>query len=306
MSSAFILPLQISHKPFKLSSNRCPRLVSIPARNRPHFQQVRPPSCAIEPGERESSQSPTPRAVRTNRVLLTVVYASFLIYAVFFAPGDWHDSYELQKLLDLDFERSNDAFVALIGLSIVTTFNYIGSFNAGISRQTRPSSPFTILATFLGYFAVGPYLIFRKYVPKVSRDEILAQPVTIRMIEAPWFSIPFVILSLGAYAYAFGSFEPGGEIIHDLLFYSSFANLLRISRTDAFVNIVCIDFVIRTFLLWGPLTEDMRRRGWFEQDNVGVSTLTALTILCTPGLGPALYLSTKSELPTEEQIRDSS
>lgn len=314
MSFAFILPFRIPNRHLTLSKGKDPRrhsahsvwTIKISAQERPNLQQFPPPFPSIESDHQKPPQSPTPGLVRINRVLLSIAYVSFIIYAVAFAPGDWHNSYELEKLLDLDFDRSNDAFIALVGLSIVTTVNYIGALNAGRPRQTRPSAPFTTLATFFGFFAIGPYLILRKYAPKVWREEILKQPAATQVVEKSWAFIPSVIVSLGLYAYAFGSFEPGGEIIHDILFYSSFANLIRISGTDKFVHIVCIDFVIRTFLLWGPLTEDMRRRGWFGEDNFGVSVITAFTILCTPGLGPALYLSTKSELPTAGEVTKSS
>lgn len=313
MSSAFILPFQTSTYHLQLPNGKDPRRhsvhsvrqVTISAQNRPNLPPVPSPLSSTDPSSQKPPQSPSPRIIRINRIILSIAYVSFVIYAAAFAPRDWHSSYELQKLLDLDFGRSNDAFIALVGLSLVTTSNYIGALNAGAPRQTIPSTPFTILATFFGFFAIGPYLIFRKYASKVSQEEFSTQPRSIQVIENSWFFIPFVVVSLGVYAYAFGSFEPGGEIIHDLLFYSSLENLLRISKTDAFVNIVCVDFVIRTFLLWGPLTEDMRRRGWFSSDNRGVSIITALIILCTPGLGPSLYLSTKSELPTKDEKTNS-
>lgn len=312
MPSAFILPFQTTTFRLQLPTGRGPRRrpvcgvrsVTISAQDRPNLHPVPPPLSQTDLNSQKPPQLPSPRTIRINRIILSVAYVSFVIYATAFAPGDWHSSYELQKLLDLDFERSNNAFIALVGLSLVTTGNYIGVLNAGTTRQTKPSAPFTILAAFLGFFAVGPYLIFRKYASRVSLEEFSTQSRVTQMIENSWFFIPFVVASLGVYAYAFGSFEPGGEITHDLLFYSSIESLLRISKTDAFVNIVCVDFVIRTFLLWGPLTEDMRRRGWFGSDNRGVSVITALIILCTPGLGPSLYLSTKSELPNKDEIAD--
>lgn len=52
-----------------------------------------------------------------------------------------------------------------------------------------------------------------------------------------------------------------------------------------------------SLLTWGPLTEDMRRRGWFTPGSEFESNITAASILSTPGFGAAVYLVLRPRLP---------
>lgn len=121
------------------------------------------------------------------------------------------------------------------------------------------------------------------------------------MLESRWLSVGTLLFSLWCYAFSLGIFTPGGQQYRDVVFYASGVNLLRLLSTDRFVSVTSADFVILSVIIWGPLTEDMSRRGWFVKGKKLESALTALSFMLVPVLGPALYLATRSSLPEREE-----
>lgn len=121
------------------------------------------------------------------------------------------------------------------------------------------------------------------------------------MLENRWLSVGTLLFSLWCYGFSLGLFTPGGQQYRDVVFYASSVNLMHLISTDRFVSTTCADFVISSLIIWGPLTEDMSRRGWFVKGKELESALTALSFMLIPVLGPALYLVTRSPLPEHKE-----
>lgn len=195
---------------------------------------------------------------------------------------------------------------------LATEFNIIGALginyamilNPGASRQRKwvPTSFFSTMGVFFGFFAVGPYLTVREYAPQVTKSEVEERGLFNRALESRWLALFTVAVNLGWYAYGFGLFYKGSELWHDFTFFSSLIEMARFIQTDKFVRIMSIDFATLSLFLWGPLTEDMRRRGWFKKDNGFESICTAISILMTPALGPSIYALFRPSLPDKIQV----
>lgn len=237
-------------------------------------------------------------SIALQRYVTGFTYAAFVVYALFFAPGSISESVEYGKLFSGNFNDTNDIFFAIFNLVGATCINFAVLLNAGASRQTRlPTRWFSLLGVFVGFFALGPYLTARDYAPSATVEDVEKAGFISRILESRLFSIGNFLYTLWIYAFAFGLFSPGSEQLHDVMFYSSLVELGRMFTSDRAVCITIIDTVVLSIGTLGALTEDMKRRGWFEKGREGESLLTALSIILAPGLGPALYLALRPRLP---------
>lgn len=233
------------------------------------------------------------------RIGLGVMYILFEVYGLFFSPSDINNSLVLKQIFSGQFQEINMIYAAIFTLLGAIGVNYAMLLNAGASRQRKflPTSIFSLSSIFLGFFSVGPYLIFRQFAPNVTRNEVDERGSLAKLLESRWLGLFNLVICVGCYIYGFGLLLQGSETWHDMVFFSSFVNLLRLFSSDKFVNVSCVDFLALSLLSWGPLSEDMRRRGWFCAGKNVESTITALIILSTPALGPALYLTLRPSLP---------
>lgn len=220
-----------------------------------------------------------------------MLYLGFAIYSFFFAPGDFRNSAQLNAILSMDLNNVNPLFFAIFNILGATGINYAVALNGGAPRQPRwlPTRVFTLVSVFVGWIAAGPYVTLRRYVPQISMEEVRSFGFLSRLFETRWFSLGTLAICVYSYAYAFGLFVTGSETLHDLMFFSSVVELFRLIQSDRVVHVSCVDFVFLSTLFWGPLTEDMRRRGWFAPGKNVESILTAAIIMSTPALGPSLY-----------------
>lgn len=247
-------------------------------------------------------------SLRNGRIALAATYFAFVTYAFGFAPGSFLESEQTAGIFSRHFEEVNMIFFAIFNLLGAMGLNLATLLNAGASRQLKilPTEFFTAAGTFLGFAAIGPYLILRKYAPKVNWKEVRSRSVISRVLESRVFAISVSLFCAWAYAYGFGVFvdTAGDGALKDLIFVSSFAELARLVQIDRVVSVSCVDVLALSVATWGPLTEDMKRRGWFTEKRYGESLATALLILSTPGLGVALYSAlrpTSTELEKEQQ-----
>lgn len=237
-----------------------------------------------------------------SRMALGVFYTGFIVYSFFLAPGSVTDG-QIINILSGKLDGVNDLFFAVFNLLGATGLNYVALLNAGASNQKRlPTELFSVSSFFFGFFAIGPYLVGRKYVPNATREDIHERGLLSRIFESRIFSVGTVIYALWAYAFAFGLFTPGTMEYHDVLLYSSWVNLTRLAAVDRGVCVSCLDFVTLSSLVWGPLTEDMTRRGWFRKGKEMESIISALSFMMVPALGPAVYLVLRSRLPGREKV----
>lgn len=307
--SAFSKPSVIVH-----SSNRCRRPIAvkrIPRRTKheSHRQLARCMQVDDQVDDRtentesvsESNGSPEAPRIQTERYIAGAAYVAFLAWGFILAPGDPNDLGQIGLILKGQLNNVNDLFFAIFNLLGSIATSYAVLLSGGAPRQSKlPTGLFSLGGMVIGFAALGPYLIGRDYVPSVSREEVNRGGRISRVLESRWFSVGTVIYSLWIYAFAFGLFTPGSVELHDLIFYSAGVDLGRLFMNDRFACNTMVDAVILSIGMWGPLTEDMKRRGWFVEGRMTESVLTALSFLSAPGLGTALYLVLRPRLPSNE------
>ena len=236
------------------------------------------------------------------RIPILLAYIGFVLYGFFLGPGSNASSDVLRKTLAGSYDEINDLFFAIFNLMGALGLVYASILNPGAAQQSKlPTGIFSFLGMFLGFIGIGPYVIARDYVPSVTKEQVEKKGVISKVLESRIFGLFPLIYSLWAYSFAFGIFTPGTESWHDVVFYSAAVDLWRLCKSDRFVSSTTIDFITLSSLLWGPLTEDMKRRGWFIKGREGDSILTALSILMVPVIGPALYLVVRPRLPEKSK-----
>lgn len=249
----------------------------------------------------KEEETNAPSYVTIEKYLTAAAYAGFVIYGAFFAPGSFSEPGELQKILSGNLAEANDIFFAIFNLIGAIGINYAAVFNAGAAKQKKLSTNlFSSVGLLLGFLVLGPYMIGRTQVRKVTREEVEARGVFSRILESRIFGATVLMYCIWIYGFTFGLFTPGSEQLHDAMFYAAGVDLSRLFVTDRFVAMTTIDTCLLALLFWGPLTEDMRRRGWFASGQETESWLTALSILSAPGLGAALYLVLRPRLPSAQ------
>lgn len=249
---------------------------------------------------------PSRTTVLVTRVLMGVAYVGFLSYGLFLGPGSsLNDSKELENLIAMNFEDVNVVVWSVFFLLGAMPLNYAVALNPGASdKQRLPFLPSALLSFFTGFGGIGPYLITRKYVPSISKQEVASRGIVARILESRWTSVGTAIFSLYCYVRCLGFFANANDALRDIMFYSSFVDFVRLTRADRFVSTSTADLILLSVLLWGPLTEDMRRRGWFVKGGEIESALTALSILAVPGFGAALYFVLRPPLPDQTKTDD--
>lgn len=228
---------------------------------------------------------------------------AFVSFTFILGPGPLSDLGEIGKILKGQLDDVNDIFYAIFNLMGGMAVNYAALLNPGATEQKRflPFEPFGIAGLFFGFLGLGPYLVGRNYVPKVAAEQVQGRGWFSRILESRWLGLGTILFSVWCYSFAFGVFTPGTQEFRDIVFYASGKNLWRLIQSERGVSSTCIDFVVLSTLIWGPLTEDMSRRGWFVKGREFESTLTAISFMLLPVFGPALYLSTRPSLPARKK-----
>lgn len=243
---------------------------------------------------------PSRATVLGTRILMGVVFVGFVSYALFLGPGSLTDSKELENILTMNFEDVNVVVFAIFCLLGAIPMNYAVALNPGVSKEQKvPFLPSALSSFFAGFAGIGPYLITRKYVPLITKQEVESRGIVARILESRWTSVGTAIFSIYSYVRCLGFFANANEALRDAMFYSSFVDFVRLIKVDRFASVATVDFILLSVFLWGPLTEDMRRRGWFFKGGQIESVLTALSILAVPGFGAALYFVLRPPLPDQ-------
>lgn len=233
-----------------------------------------------------------------ERYAVGALYISFAASVLVFGPGTLGDPGQFGMILAGKLEDVNDIFFAIFNLFGATSVVLAAILNAGAPRQQQLRTDlFSLSGLFLGFWAFGPYLVARQYVPQVHLEEVLDRGVLSRILESKTLALATILYAVWAYSFALGLFTPGTIEYHDVLLYAAVTDLVRVFSQDRGVFSTCVDFLIMNTIIWGPLTEDMSRRGWFKNGRYIESTLTALSFVLIPVVGPAVYLLLRPSLP---------
>mmetsp|Transcript_12499 Transcript_12499/g.17038 ORF Transcript_12499/g.17038 Transcript_12499/m.17038 type:complete len:307 (-) Transcript_12499:29-949(-) len=219
-----------------------------------------------------------------SQPILIATYLAAIAYTITVAPQGTSEQ-DAQLVLDL-FTKGpfspdvNGLFFAQFNaLGVIPALYAAYLAPADDEDQVVPQLPFTIGSFFLGFFALGPYLILRK--PKVAVAPLEEQGMLGKYFEAPVNK--YIISGWAVVAAVLGvaSVVTGGDNV--------VAEYVHLFQTNQLVNVSAIDCLILSTLVYGPFTEDMERRG---RD----SSMTAKLFFMIPLIGPALYYLDRPDL----------
>lgn len=202
-----------------------------------------------------------------------LVWLAFVTYAFVFAPPDRSDTFDLiQRLINMDTEGINPAIVALFNLMGVYPLIYGCLLFADGQGQKVPAWLFFLGSMFVGAFALLPYCALREPNPQF------------RGVPNWWIKITdsritgFLLASAAIFLLLYG------------IRYGDWADFFYQWRTNRFIHVMSLDFVLLSLLFPWLLADDMARRGL--QDNY----LLYLLVSAVPLLGPAIYLTVRPNL----------
>eukprot|EP00904_Undaria_pinnatifida_P006522 jgi/Undpi1/29/HiC_scaffold_1.g00029.m1 len=202
-----------------------------------------------------------------RRSLLFGVWLPFVAYAFGpWSPGQPGDPKDIELVTHLydTFGPETAVFSSI--------FNALGFLPAMMGRQPVPPQPFVFGAFALGFFALGPYLALRNYLPEVDSegDEVSTLE---KLVTSKVSAVLFLALSSYCVVSFFSAVaDPAAVTSYVDLFWSS--KLAHISTLDAVVlSAAAVD----------PLREDMVRRGWEPE-------AAKVALFAVPLVGLALWL----------------
>lgn len=258
-----------------------------------------PTALSVKRGRSSVTPAPAPPAAdgffapeaRTPARTLGIfaLWAALIGYVAVGAPGRDEaaqalDADLLAKLIANPFDPScPPLFTVLFNFMGIWPAAYAGVLLPGAAKQTPvPAAPFVLGSVAFGMFALSPYLALRRYTPGgvVASDANAA---------TRWFEgkLNAGLLLGGALALsAFGATANGGDV------GASFAEYKALFDSQLFVHVTTLDFCALWLLFYGPLVEDMRRRGMDE----GLAPLFA----AVPIFGATTYLLVRPPLPEAE------
>lgn len=202
-----------------------------------------------------------------RRLLYGGLWIAFVLYATLFAPPDRPEETRvlLENLISGHVADLNPLLVAEFNLMGVLPLAYWCLLLTDGRGQRLPAWPFAALMMGVGGFALLPYMAWRQPVYPVPGQLNL----WLRLWESRWTALAIslgalVLLGFGAIAGDWGAF-------------------VKQWRSQRFVHVMTLDFVLLCVLLPVLIYDDLPRRGLSPKWPFWAMT-------CMPLLGPLAYL----------------
>jgi hypothetical protein len=211
-----------------------------------------------------------------KRVIIILLWLTFVAYAFTLAPPDRPDTFELiTRLINFDLDGINPLVVALFNIMGVLPLVYACITFTDGRGQKLPAWLFTGAALGVGAFALLPYLALRRDNPQFSGQK--------NWWLAIWESrITAAVLLTGAIALVYYGFSQG-----------SWADFWQQWQTSRFIHVMSLDFVVLCLALPILLPDDLARRGMTDP-----RIFWAVAVV--PLFGPLVYLLLRSPLIEEK------
>lgn len=212
-----------------------------------------------------------------RRVLLGILWISFILYAVVLAPPEQPDTWELIRQLSTgDFQGINPAIVALFNAMGIWPMIYACVVLVDGRFQKLLAWPFVVGAFGLGAFVLLPYFILRQPASQSASTGIGAASWLIRGLESRWLGW---LLTVGA------AVLMGYSVI-----MGNWSDFITQWQTSRFINVMSLDFCLLTALFPLLVWDDLVRRQPSPE-----RWRWAITLI--PFVGAALYLALRPPLP---------
>ncbi|MGB7440217.1 MAG: DUF2834 domain-containing protein [Coleofasciculaceae cyanobacterium] len=208
-----------------------------------------------------------------KKIVLGLVWLSFVAYAFLLAPPEQPDTLELIKNLSIgEWEGINPLIIALFNIMGIWPVIYASVVLADGKEQKILAWPFAVASFGLGAFALLPYLGLRQPNPKFTGSK----SNLISFLDSRWLGVALTFAALVLLGFG--------------LLNGNWGDFIQQWQTSRFIHVMSLDFCLLCLLFPTLLGDDMARRG--VKDSVWF-WLVALV----PLVGPLLYLCLRPSLP---------
>ncbi|MBD2005037.1 MULTISPECIES: DUF2834 domain-containing protein [Cyanophyceae] len=214
-----------------------------------------------------------------RKIVLFLIWVTFVVYTIWLAPLDQSDTLPLvKKLLTFQLEEVNAILTSIFWLMGVCPMIYACLMFADGKMQNFRVWPYFIGSNGIGVICLIPYLILRKSNQDFdSRKDYLLKILDSRLTGIFLFLSTIFLLS---YAIVAGDW----------------ADYIQQFQTRTFVHLISLDFCLMclTFPLTSLFDDDMARRGLKD-------SRIFWAVALVPLFGPLTYICLRPSLP--ENIR---
>lgn len=209
-----------------------------------------------------------------RKILFGGLWLALVIYAFGFAPPNQPDTFELiQKLSTGQWQGINSLVIALFNIMGVWPMIYACVLLLDGRGQKIPAGLFVAGSFGVGAFALLPYLALRQPNPGFTGEK----NALLKILDSRWTGAILAAGSVGLLAYG--------------LLAGDWSNFVQQWRTDRFIHVMSLDFVLLCLLFPAVLGDDMARRGLKDQRIFWAVSLVPL-------LGAAAYLTGRPPIPS--------
>lgn len=222
----------------------------------------------------ESDKSSVNQTVMNQKLLLWLLWASFIVYLLFLAPPlDWGSTKLLLiKLITLQWNAINPVILALFSLVGVWILIYSSLLFFDGRMQALPFYPFALFALGSGVIGLIPYLAWRE----PNTEFTGTKDWWLSILDSRSTGIALILFTVGLLIYAL----IGGD----------WGEYWQLFKNDRFINGMSLAFGLFCLLFPIILGDDMTRRGYLRESQL------FWFIALVPLFGPLFYLCWRSPI----------
>jgi hypothetical protein len=207
-----------------------------------------------------------------------LIWAAFTAYAFLLAPAN--NPQTLQTIINLStgqWTGINPLVVALFNLMGIWPAIYAAVLLFEQSAKFRPGW-FCAASFGVGAFAILPYLALRR----PQAESALPTKTVLKVLDSRWLAIGLCLGSAALLAYG--------------ITQGDWADFARQWRSDRFIHVMSLDFVMLWLLFGVCARDDAKRRG---------ASTNLLAVCAVPILGAATYVLLRPQLGVEQKAPQS-
>jgi hypothetical protein len=235
-----------------------------------------------------SSAADDEYSIDPSNIPFGVVWVALLAFTTFVAPGDFQSDYD-NNIIQAIIANPQNPDINELFFFVFNLFAIIPTALACVvfpqaSKQGPPAAPFVIAASFLGYFAFGPYLLLRgKQKEETSLSEL--GWITANVLENKIFNAGSLALAL-----FFATQVSWGDFSSLAQGYSEMA------QQSKFVTVSSVDLFLLSATVASFIPQDYKLRNPEDSDR---ANLIAASTMLLPVFGSAIYCILRPQLPEE-------
>ncbi len=208
-----------------------------------------------------------------RKIIFGLLWLGFISYAFFFAPPEQPDTFELIKNLSTgNWQGINPLIISLFNIMGIWPFVYSAVVFFDGRGQKIPAWPFAIGSFALGAFVLLPYLALRS----PNQNFVGEKNLFLKILDSRIFGL---LLTIGA------------AILLASGLQGDWGNFWQQWQNSRFIHVMSLDFVMLSLLFPTLLGDDMKRRGWQNNQLFWLFTI--------PLFGPLLYLCVRPPVEIE-------